>query len=214
MLVVGALNGESIYAMPSDEVSGVRAPSTIEWEYGDKVAETASDFNYQSQVIDWMQSMWLGVVSLPPLDRYSNDFWTAWMLSMRHGVGLFMLGDPKGKRPKGPALGMPLVSGAGQTGYSVATSGWKASVTGILLPGDYLQIGYRLYKVRDSVSSDSSGNATIPIWPNLRDQPADQVKVVTRACKGVFRLRAADPVKSSVNVGSYGVTAFNVREAV
>lgn len=213
-LVVGTFGSENVYALPCDAVPDVLAPSSVKWIYDDKVAESGEEFGYQSQVFDWMQSMWLAEVSLPVLDRYSHDFWSAFFARVRHGVGVFLLGDPRAALPKGVASGSPVVLGASQTGYSVVTAGWTPGVTSILLPGDYLQIGYRLYKVLTDVSSDANGQATIPVWPNLRDLPADQTPIITRNCRGLFRLQAGDKISSSVNVSGYGVDAFTVREAV
>jgi hypothetical protein len=124
------------------------------------------------------------------------------------------MGDPKAKLPKGVATGTPVVSGANQTGYSLVTRGWTPNKTSILLWGDYIQIGYRLYSVTDAVNTDVNGDATLPIWPPLRDLPADGVTIVTRACKGLFRLKPEADSKSSVNVGLYGLTALSIREAL
>jgi hypothetical protein len=74
--------------------------------------------------------------------------------------------------------GTPLVNGAGQTGNSILTKGWTASVTGLLNPGDIVTFAGangvnpqnrqslgapRQFVVTQQVNSDGSGNATIPI---------------------------------------------------
>jgi hypothetical protein len=65
----------------------------------------------------------------------------------------------------------------------------------------------------ETVSANSSGQATIHIWPNLRDLPPDNSTIVPNNCKGLFRL-AANTSKWSTNAGNYGVTAFKIREAI
>jgi hypothetical protein len=70
------------------------------------------------------------------------------------------------------------------------TRGWTPSVYGLLLPGDYLQVGYRLYMATAVVNADSNGNAKISIWPSLRETPADGATVSLVNCQGVFRLSA------------------------
>ena len=66
------------------------------------------------------------------------------------------MGDPKAKlTQRARRKGSPVVSGANQTGYSLVTRGWLPSTRSLLLPGDHIQIGYRLYKVLDQVISDS-----------------------------------------------------------
>jgi hypothetical protein len=61
------------------------------------------------------------------------------------------------------------------------------------MPRDYIQIGYRLYNVISApVNSDSSGNATITLWPSLREQVTDGTPIVTVNCTGLFRLASND----------------------
>ena len=125
-----------------------------------------------------------------------------------------MIGDPKAKVPKGAPAGVPVVAGAAQTGYALATRGWMANKYRLMLPGDFIQIGYRFYKLRDQVDSNGAGNATLTIWPNLRDLPADGAAIQLTHCKGLFRLKNASGNKSSTNVGNYGVSGFAIREAI
>jgi hypothetical protein len=70
------------------------------------------------------------------------------------------------------------------------TRGWTPGVYGLLLPGDYLQIGYRLYMAASQVNADTNGNAQISVWPSLRETPADGATVSLVNCQGVFRLAA------------------------
>jgi hypothetical protein len=213
MAVIGTFSGINIIALPSDTIPGVTAPSSIEWNPQEKVGEVDATFGFQSQVWDWMQSMWMGQVSFPPMTRYNSDAWRSFILEARGGVNAFMLGDPKAKSPKGCALGSPVLTTSGQTGYSITTTGWQVNTVGLLYFGDYIQIGNRLYSVTDTVTSDGSGNATLTLWPNLRDQPPASTAIITRKCKGLFRLATSTGNKFSTNVGNYGFTGFAIREA-
>ena len=214
MSVITTFNGIPIITLPCDTVPNVTAPSSIEWDPQEAVAITQSPFTGQTQTFDW-QSSWLqGRVSFPPMTRYASDMWSSFIMQCRGQSKAFMLGDPKAKLPKGCAMGSPVVNGASQTGYSVITRNWSASVTSLLLAGDYIQIGYRMYKVLDNVTSDSSGNATLNIWPNLRDLPADGTTIQTRNCKGLFRLKSNNGNKFSINPSSYGFTGFEIVEAI
>jgi len=96
----------------------------------------------------------------------------------------------------------PYVDGAGQTGYSLVTDGWTASTSGLLLPGDYITIMSapintgdisipRLYRITQPVSSDSGGNATLSIWPQIRETPATGTSIITSNTTGLFRLAQA-----------------------
>jgi hypothetical protein len=218
MLITGnTFNGANIIALPSDVSPKVRGPRSIEWDRREFVASNESPFTGQTQQYDWMQSLWVGQVSFPPMDRFSRDCWVSFLSLCRGSLNVFQLGDPKGKKPKGVASlkpGAPVVNGANQTGYSLATRGWTASISGMLQPGDYVQVGYRLYVVNDVVSTDGSGHATLPVWPPVRDLPADGAQVITYNCRGLFRLAKSSGNKDSVNVGSYGLNAIDIVEAL
>jgi hypothetical protein len=218
MLITGnTFNGANIIALPSDVNPKVLPPRSIQWDRREFVASNESPFTGATQQYDWMQSLWVGQVSFPPMDRLSHDWWTAFLGLCRGSLNVFQLGDPKGAKAKGTAVtnpGTPLIDGANQTGYSLATRGWPVSAPRILLPGDYVQIGYRFYKIGDVVATDSSGHATLPIWPPLRDLPADGTPIITHNCKGLFRLAKNSGNKSSVNVGNYGLDALDIVEAL
>ena len=70
----------------------------------------------------------------------------------------------------------------------LSTRGWHPNGFGLLVPGDNLQIGYRLHKVLDRVNSDSNGRAVLSIWPSLREVPTDGQQVILNNPKGLFRL--------------------------
>jgi hypothetical protein len=214
MGIIGTFNGWNIVALPCDVFPRVTAPSSIEWDPQEFVAESESPFTGQAQQYDWMQSRLDGQVSFPPMGRWSHDCWAAFIRANRGTLNVFQLGDPRARLPKGAAAGAPLVDGSAQTGYSLVTRGWKPSVTSILLPNDYIQVGYRLYSVTDAASTNSSGHATLSIWPPARDLPADGAAIITRKCRGLFRLKSTAGNKDSVNVGSYGLSGFAIREAL
>ena len=75
---------------------------------------------------------------------------------------------------QGSPAGTPLVNGASQTGRSLVTDGWNASIA-IFKAGDYLKEAGsdKVYMVTADVSSDGSGDATISIEPALVSSPAD-----------------------------------------
>ncbi|UWZ84659.1 hypothetical protein [Occallatibacter riparius] len=218
MLITGTtFNGANVIALPCDVVPRVTAPSSIEWDDHEAVSASVSPFDASTQTYDWMQSWWEGQVSFPPMDRWSHDAWKAFLRACRGPLNVFMLGDPKAKRPKGAAAfkaGTPVVNGSGQTGYTLSTRGWTASIKSMLQFHDYIQIGNRLYSVMDVVDVASDGTATLPIWPPLRDLPADGAAIITHNCRGMFRLVNNSGNKDSVNVGNYGLSGFAIREAI
>lgn len=87
----------------------------------------------------------------------------------------------------GPLGGTPVMSATGgQTGSSIVTTGWTAAAAKRLNKGDIIEItgvnavnpmtravygGLRHFTVTADVYSDGSGNATIPISPNIVPAP-------------------------------------------
>lgn len=214
MKIIGTFNGATVFALPSDSMPNVTAPSSIEWNPHEVVSTNVSPFDGTTQVYDWQASWWEGTVSFPPMDRWSADAWSSLILACRGPFNTFLIGDPRAVLPKGSAMGAPVVNGAIQTGYTLSTRGWTASQSNALLIGDFVQVGYRLYKITAVANSDSSGHATLNVWPNLRDLPADGTTVITRNCKGLFRLAQTTGNKWSTNPAVYGFTGLQIREAI
>jgi len=161
-------------------------------------AETAggvneSPYTLTQEVHEWPGNRWRMAVRYPAMTRADGDKVAAALTSLYGQAGTLLLG-PFGASatPKGVATGTPLVNGANQTGKTLATDGWTASVTGILKAGDYLQVGSgataRLHMVLADANSDAGGNATLDIWPRLRESPADNSAIVKSNPKCVCRL--------------------------
>jgi hypothetical protein len=175
-------------SMPS--TPGLR---TIKLTGTNVVGAAVSPFTGQTQVFEWPAEFWSIEVALPPMKRINAEAWVAFLLALRGMSGTFLIGDPLGATPQGVATGTPLVNGAQAAGSkTLAVKGWTHSITGILKAGDYIQLGtgtgQRLHKVLQDVNSDSSGHATLDIFPRTRAAVADGDPIVTSDCKGAFRL--------------------------
>lgn len=135
---------------------------------------------------------WAFNFTLPKMSRRTSAPWKGFMAELRGMQNVFQAPvDPACATPLGAALGTPTTSGTNLTSAtSLVTTGWTPSVTGQLLAGDYLQIGYHLHEVCETVNSDDSGNATISIYPSLRDAPANLTAITLVNCVGLFRLKA------------------------
>lgn len=161
------------------------------------VGMTESPFTLEQQVFKWPGEQWSMEFVMPPiLHRITASDWIAFGVSLEGKWGRFLMGDPSAKQPRGVATGTPLVDGGSQTGNTLATKGWTAGVTGILLKGDYIQLGSgtssRLHMVTANANSDGSGNASLAIAPALRASPADNDAIVVNEAKGLFRLNGND----------------------
>jgi hypothetical protein len=87
----------------------------------------------------------------------------------------------------GAYAGTPVVNGAGQTGSTLVTNGWTASITGLLNVGDVFTIAgvyavnpqnrvstgaLQNFVVTSPANSDAGGNSTISIYPAITLAPS------------------------------------------
>lgn len=181
------------------------------------VASSMSPFTGQEQVQEYAGQWFEAEFTLPAMTRAQADYWVAFMLKLNGIRGTFLAGDPAAKKPRGIATGTPLVKGASQTGNSLITDGWTISTSGILLAGDYIQLGSgataRLHKVLDDVNSNGTGDVTLTLWPSLRASPADNAPLVVTNTVGVFRLATNEMAWSIAEALNYGVV-IAAREVV
>lgn len=182
------------------------------------VAISESPFTYEQQVYQHQGQRWKASITLPAMKRVQAELWIATLagqLNSRYGT--FLAGDPDATAPQGIGTGTPLVNGASQTGNTLVTDGWTHSITGILLAGDYIQLGTgataRLHKVLVDANSDGSGNATFTIWPTLRYSPADNAAIVIANTVTQWRLDAAFTWDSD-EAKTYPAITFGATEAL
>ena len=190
---------------------------TIQMRSIDVAAQTISPFTGESEIQEWDGQWWEADVGLPPMRREFAEAWVT-MLAKLNGIrGTLLIGDPDASTPRGNPVGSPVVNGNSQTGQSLAVRGWTASAAGVLLEGDYIQIGTgaaaRLHKVLSDVDADASGLASLDIWPRLRVSPADGTPLVTSSAVGLFRLAGNTRGWSTDAASIYGIS-FAVREAI
>ena len=134
---------------------------------------------------------WEGMYTFPPMTSAQAREWKAWFSTMYGPVKTFYGFDPDIRTPLGSAdtgSDTPLVKGASQTGISITTDGWRNSGTGLLLPGDHVQIDGQLKVITEQVDSDGSGNATVSFMPPLHVVPGDNTAIVFENPVGTFRI--------------------------
>lgn len=116
---------------------------------------------------------WLIIAAYGPLTRAEARPLEAFVTAQRGQSESFQFVAPQ-MAPRGVATGAPLVNGAGQTGRSVVTDGWTASVTGILRAGDVLKFGHsKVYIQTVDVNSNALGQVTLTLEPPLIISPPD-----------------------------------------
>lgn len=191
----------------------VKSAARISLSATTAVVISRSPSSYAQQVQKFSGQMWRAEVTLPAMAREDAEQFISFLLKLNGKEGTFLLGDLSAKTPRGTAGGTPLVNGANQTGQTLVTDGWSNSQT-VLKAGDYIQIGQRLYKVLDDVTSDGSGNATFSIWPRLRESPSDNATIITSNCVGLFRLADSDYQILSASADKIYSVSFSAEEAI
>ena len=209
--------GWNLIALPSSP----SAPTTIEYRANDIVGATLDTYTGEQQFYDWGQGFWEWSVAYRPMMEAEAELWISFLLQLRGTLNVFQLGDPRKASPRGSGAGAPFVNGQNQTGFSLITAGWTPSQMGVLLPGDYLQIGYRMYRCTAIVNSDGGGNATIPIWPSLREIPNGGAgsppvfdSIVLNNCQGLWRLKSNMRSWNLDVDGFYRGFTFEITEAL
>ena len=210
MAIIGSFNGASIVALPTKP--GLKS---LKLTSVDAVSVTRSPFTGTSQVQAWPGGdYWLGSFELPRMTAAGVNVWRAWQMELRGQLNVFQLGDPLHQHPAGVAQGIPAISGAQVAmATSITTKGWKGSTFRQLLPGDYIQIGYRLHTVLYQVDSDASGNATISIWPSLREALTDGTAIIMHKPVGLFRLASNTRSVLSDETRLHAIGTINFMEA-
>jgi hypothetical protein len=191
-MVIGTYNGASILAFPTSP-----APKQIELAMNDTNAMSRSPFTGSTRVQAWPGADWWDAsIALPQLQAANAAVWSSFLAECRGMLNTFLLSDPAYSGPQGTVKGAPVVSGVNNAmATTLNTRGWTPSSFRLLLPGDYLQLGSiasgvpcRLFRVLDQVNSDANGNATITIWPSLREATTDGEAITFNKPAGLFRL--------------------------
>lgn len=168
-----------------------RNPRRITFEMLSSAGMSTSPFSLSQQVYENPGEAWGATLELGEMNRADAETWVAFMASLRGRYGTALIGDPLGTSPQGTWAGAPLVNGAHVAQLrTVAVDGFTVGATG--KAGDWIQFGSgsstRLHKVLQDFTANGSGQASIEIWPALRDALLDNAAFVTSSAKGLFRL--------------------------
>ncbi len=187
------LNGNSVTVVPYP----VQVVATSEEpSMSDAVALVASPFTGQTQRQGSTGADITGLkLVFPPLTSDLAPLLLGWLAEMRGMATATQLTPPSYKGPRGAPAGSPVANSTG-TGTNVAgsttliTRGWTPGQTGLLLPWDLCQLGYRLHRVSgtDGVTSDAAGNATFSVYPSLREDVADGTPLTCLNPRGLYGL--------------------------
>lgn len=174
------------------DFSTLLTPAQIEIVPMTSDGASESPFTLQEQIYVHGGARWNITVDFPPCIRADAEEIIGQLLALNGREGTFLLGDPANRTPRGSGLGFPVVMGSSQTGKTLMTDGWTPGRSGVLLRGDWLQLGSgsltELHKITAPASSDNYGAAALSIWPPIRGTPVDNDPVVIQSPKGLWRL--------------------------
>lgn len=172
-----------------------KVPNSATLSMSSIVSVSRSPFTGQTQTQVYQGRLWGASIAYPRMKRAAAELVIAFLAKLDGKRGTFLMGDPAGDTPRGSAgssPGTPVVFGASQTGSDLDIDGLPGGASGYLLPGDYIHLGSgtttHLHKVLDDVNVDSSGAATLVLWPELRESPANNDPVTVSGALGHFRL--------------------------
>tara|TARA_R100000388_G_scaffold31374_2_gene24518 strand:+ start:1207 stop:1830 length:624 start_codon:yes stop_codon:yes gene_type:complete len=191
--------------------------TTSEWQIVRQVSMTQSPFTMAQQVAEFQGAVWTTTVSLPPMTRSQAGVWQAFFMQLHGRSGTFLIGDPDGKTLLGSLTSTIQVNGDHSVGaFDISIDGADAS-TVIFKAGDYVQFGSgassKLHMIISDVTSDSSGNATLPVEPPLKSSLSDDASIVTSSTKAVMRMNSNELGWSASRISLYGIS-FACTEAL
>lgn len=169
-----------------------RDPMQWQWRKHSNTQTFESPLTRGVQTLALPGARWACTAAWDNLQPADAALLRAWLAKLQGTAGRFYLGNLGHRRPRGTALGTPLVKGASQTGASLATDGWTAGAT--LLAGDFIgyNAGAELRMVVADATADGSGEMTITLDEPIRVSPANDSAIGTAAPTCIMRLTGDD----------------------
>jgi len=168
------------------------------------VGAVISPYSFSRESQNWGGERWEMSLEFLRTTRAQAAAVEAFLLRLRGGIHQVRLGDPWGSLPQGSRLGTPVVGASATAGAtSFASKGWGVSQSGVLLTNDYLEIDERLYRVLADVDADANGDATIEVWPRLRESYAEDTSIRTQNPRTLWSLAEPSVTFSRDQIGLY-----------
>jgi hypothetical protein len=172
-----------------------------------------------NQTFVWPGSQgWALQFNLPKMDRFHASPWEGFISGLYGIANVFVFPIPTPRNtPQGVLDGAPVCATTSSTNQTSATSisvsGMSPMVFGQVNPGDYFNVGARLYVCTEQVNSDANGDMVIPIFPSLRESPANGAPLVFTNPGVLMRLATNDISLHTDYSGlsTLSVTAIEVR---
>ena len=177
------------------------------------VTAATSSFTGSQQVQDWGGEWWEFTFEMALTRGRDGRRLSAFFAALGGMRGQFLFLDPSAGRSD--LLADPMVSGGGQTGNALVTSGWAPSLPALEI-GDFISLGSdadtRLYQITADAVANGSGVATLQITPRLRSSPVNGAPLEFIAPAVLLRLTGPVPTRiTRADSHRFSVTA---REAL
>jgi hypothetical protein len=164
------------------------APNAFEWALLSNTQTFSSPLTGAVQTTEMPGARWRVAMAMDSLSANDSALLRAFLAQLRGVSGRFYMPNLARPNPRGAATGNPVVSGAGQTGNTLVTSGWSNSITGILRAGDYFGVNDELKMMVADANSNGSGVSTLTFEPPLRSSPLTGATITTVRPTAIFRL--------------------------
>lgn len=172
--------------------------ANVEWNMEDAVSGPRNPYTgVIPNTFEWPGAeQFYGTCELPALTQEHARVWRAFLAQCCGILNPFLLGDPLYEGTQGSIVGAgkyPLCDT--QTGTLnrpmsklLNLRGLPDNIGRLMLAGEWVQVGYRLHMLMDDMNADAFGKAQVPVWPSLREQPADGLPLVVKDPRGLFCL--------------------------
>ncbi len=159
----------TIYNFPAIE------PNTSQWALVYNVGAFVSPFTGFTQSFSREGTRWQIELTFSNLSNQNANVLRAFFANLNGAEHRFNIHDHSHEQ-FGTFSGSPRVNGANQVGTSIVTDGWTHGIT--LRAGNMFSFvnpngRSELKMITEDVIVDGSGNATIPISPEIHNSPAD-----------------------------------------
>lgn len=187
-------------------------PAEVEWGLKPLTQSFKSPLTGTVQSLELPGSVWKAQLKFDSLEGPDGRKVLAFLADCGGTSGRFYLYNHGHPSPSGSAPhNQGEVNGGSQTGKTLVTDTWPNN-TLIFITGDFFSVNGELKIVTADVTTNGSGQATIPFAPALRASPADATKILVTQPTAIFRLLNDDQIKSAMRKNTITNILFDCEE--
>lgn len=177
------------------------------WELVPRTQSFESELSGDGQDLALPGDRWKLQITVTDLMGREARTFSAFVNRLRGRAGRFYMTPPGCGTPFGTVAGAGVVSGAGQTGDTLITSGWTPGQAELFAIGDYFQVGFELKQIVAVIASNGAGAATLQFTPPLRNSPANGAAIITS--NPVCIMKPADNSQGACDISGPRIYAFS-----